>query len=160
MEPARFACDLMLGKLARWLRLAGFDTAFDPYTSRPALVGLAREQGRWLLSRSQALIARAGPRALWLRSTSLAGQIGELRLRLGIELDQTRLWRRCSRCNGVVDEVARAEVVERVPPFVAVHAPRFFRCAQCQHVYWPGSHCGRIVRRLAALFEVKPPPAT
>ncbi len=140
----------MLGRLARWLRLAGFDTAYDPGLDDASLAGLARGELRWLLTRDRALAARAGPRVLLVRAAAVAEQAGEVLDRLGVRLDERYYFTRCSRCNGELREVAREAVADLVPPYVAVHAPRFSRCSRCNHVYWPGTHHARIEANLVA----------
>jgi uncharacterized protein len=153
VEVLSFGCDAMLGRLARWLRFAGFDAFYDPVLGDAALAARCLEDGRWLLSRDRLLIAGAGPRAMLLTSADPTGQIRELRGRLRLAVDPARFFTRCSRCNGVLEDVARAAVLHRVPPFVAANAERFSRCSGCGQIYWPGSHHGRIARRLSEFFE-------
>ena len=156
MDELRFACDAMLGKLARWLRLAGFDASFEPEAASAAAVGRARAEGRWLLTRNRALAASAGPRSLLLRSAATGGQVAELRDRLPLAADPARFLTRCSRCNTTLQEVARETVLERVPPFVAAHAARLVACEGCGRVYWPGTHVGRIAHTLGRWFVAPP----
>jgi uncharacterized protein len=148
----RFACDAMLGRLARWLRLAGLDASFDASLTGPALAGRAREEGRWLLTRNRRLAALAGPRVVLLHGAGVAGQIHELRRRLPVAASPERFLSRCSVCNGDLAPAAREAVAGLVPPYVAVHAARFLRCAGCGRVYWSGSHAAAIARRLEAWF--------
>ena len=142
----------MLGSLARWLRFAGFDTRYLPGCADAVLAGLARAEGRWLLTRDGDLAAKAGPRVLLLRSRGVDALVGELRARLDLRADPARFLSRCPGCNGELAEAPRAAVATRVPPYVAVHAERFRECPECGRVYWPGSHVGRITRRLGELF--------
>jgi uncharacterized protein len=152
VDDVRLACDLMLGGLARWLRFAGLDTLYERSWTSTAMLARARADGRWFVTRNRALVERAGPRALWLRAGSTELQAAELRARLPLHGSVVIPFSRCSGCNGRVLEVAREEVRDLVPPFVAVHAERFFRCSACLHVYWPGTHCDPIARRLEELF--------
>jgi uncharacterized protein with PIN domain len=152
VEELCFACDAMLGTLARWLRFAGFDTSFEAGVDDDVLAAGARNEGRWLLTRDRALAAASGPRVVLLRAISVAGQVEELRTRLPLVVDRERFFSRCSECNGVLRDAARSEVEHRVPPFVAATAARFRVCPRCSRVYWPGTHTARIVDRLEALF--------
>lgn len=152
-----FACDAMLGSLARWLRFAGFDTFYDPKLEDAQLAALARAQGRWLLTCDRRLAAKAGPRVLLLSGATVAQQVAELQSRLALSVDETRFFTRCSACNGEVVPVGRDEVLHLVPPYVAAHAQRFSRCCSCGKVYWPGTHEPRIRRTLRSLFAL---PAT
>jgi uncharacterized protein len=148
----RFACDAMLGRLARWLRFAGFDATFMPDTPDPAVAGQARAEGRWLLTRDRRLAAAAGPRVVLLRSRTVGEQVAELRARLPLEARPEQFFTRCSCCNGSLAEVPREAVQGKVPPFVAVHASRFLACPGCGRVYWRGTHPARIARSLKAWF--------
>ena len=150
MGELRFACDATLGRLARWLRFAGCDVSFDPALSGLPLAGRAKGEGRWLLTCDGRLAALAGPRVVLLRRAGVAAQIRELRERVPLTVEPARFLTRCSRCNGALDEVARETVRDRVPPYVAVHAPRFVSCNRCGRLYWPGTHAARIARQLEA----------
>ncbi len=148
MGELRFACDAMLGRLARWLRFAGFDVSFDASLPGLPLAGEAQADGRWLLTCDRRLAALAGPRVVLLRRAGAAAQIRELRERLPLAAEPARFLTRCSRCNGSLQAVARDAVGDRVPPYVAAHAPRFMACTRCGWLYWPGTHAGRIARQL------------
>ena len=147
-----FACDAMLGRLARWLRFAGFDTTFLPDVPDPAVAGRARAEGRWLLTRDRRLAASAGPRVVLLRARTVGEQVAELRTRLPVVARPERFFTRCSCCNGSLVEVPRETARDRVPPYVAAHASRFFSCPGCGRFYWPGTHPKRITRTLEAWF--------
>jgi hypothetical protein len=152
MEELRFACDAMLGRLARWLRLAGFDTWFDPRVADDEVAAISRGEGRWLLTRDRMLASVAGPRAVLVRTTKVADQLTELRGRLPVAADPARWLSRCPRCNGTLLPAARDAVVGLVPPFVATHAETFRLCSACARVYWPGTHVPRIEERLTSFF--------
>ncbi len=138
----------MLGSLARWLRLLGFDSEYEgPAAADEAVAARAVEDGRWLLTRDRELAA-AGPRSLLVRSAGLEDQLvevlGRLRLAARVDLELAR----CSECNGGLEAVEAHAVSDRVPPYVLATAPRFRRCARCGRVYWPGTHSERILARL------------
>ncbi len=152
MDELRFACDAMLGRLARWLRFAGLDASFDANLPDLALAARARVEGRWLLTKDRRLAALAGPRVVLLHGRSVAEQAAELRDRLPLEVEPDRFFTRCSCCNGELAEVAPARARDRVPPFVALRATRFFSCPGCGRTYWRGTHPARIERTLRTLF--------
>lgn len=142
----------MLGTLARWLRFAGFDVAYEADVRDDRLVAVARGEGRWLLTRDRTLASAAGPRVLLVCGRTLEAQMAELRGRLPLVVDAARFFTRCAVCNGVLDDLDRTEAEPRVPPFVARTAPRFRRCRGCGRTYWPGTHATRIAARLERLF--------
>ena len=154
MEDVLFACDAMLGRLARWLRFAGFDATYLPDTPDPAVAGQARAEGRWLLTRDRRLAARAGPRVVLLRASTVGEQVAELRARLPLLVRRERFFTRCSVCNGCLVESASDEIRDRVPPYVAMHTSRFFACPGCGRIYWRGTHPDRITRQLEAWFNL------
>jgi uncharacterized protein with PIN domain len=138
-EP-RFVADAMLGRLARWLRLMGFDTRYDPRGEDDRLAALAAAEGRWLVTRDTRLAARAAPglRTILVRSNHHREQIDEVMAAVGRPV--ARPLTRCAECNGELREVSREEVAAEVPDHVLAVAERFHRCAGCGRVYWPGSH--------------------
>jgi len=142
----------MLGRLARWLRLAGFDASYTPAVADLALAGRARAEQRWLLTRNRRLAGVAGPRALLLRARTTGEQVAELRRRLALTVRPELFLTRCSCCNASLEAVPGDVVRERVPPYVAIHAGRFMECPGCGRVYWPGTHVARIARTLGEWF--------
>jgi hypothetical protein len=146
----------MLGGLARWLRFAGFDTTLPAHADARALQQTARAEGRWLLTRDRVLAARSGPRVLCIQALTVPEQIVEVCRRLRLRADPARFFTRCSRCNGRLARLDRAQAQALVPPFVATHASEFSRCEGCGQVYWPGSHHGRIRVHLEACFLREP----
>jgi len=146
----RFLCDAMLGSLARWLRLMGFDAAFEADLPDAALARRAAAEGRWLLTRDRELAA-AGPRTVLIRSEGLEDQLVETFTRLGLVPDPRLVGTRCAACNGTVRPVAREAVAGRVPPFVMATAEAFRACEGCGRVYWRGSHVTRIEERIARI---------
>jgi hypothetical protein len=152
-EPPRFLCDAMLGSLARWLRFFGFDTLFpEPGPEDLELARMARDEGRWLLTRDRELAA-VGPRSVLIRSEGLEDQLAEVFSRLGLRPEATLENARCSECNGDLEEVTREDVSRVVPPHVLETAPRFRRCAGCGRVYWPGTHSDRILERMHGIVR-------
>jgi uncharacterized protein with PIN domain len=155
LDPDRpkFLCDAMVGSLARWLRLFGFDTVFfQPGLPDDRLAETARSEGRWLLTRDRELAA-AGPRTMLVRAETLDDQLVEVMSRLALRPVAALDGSRCSECNGVLLAVAREEVSTAIPPYVLATAPRFRRCVGCGRVYWPGTHSERIIARMSAIVE-------
>ncbi|MDH7487662.1 MAG: Mut7-C RNAse domain-containing protein [Anaerolineae bacterium] len=138
----RLLADAMLGKLAKWLRLLGYDTAYDPAWDDAAVVRLARAEGRVVLTRDRVLSERRGLRALLLTSDELEEQMAQIMNEL--HLPPAEAGSRCSICNAPLQPVAKAEVAERLPPYVLRTQEVFHRCPRCDRVYWPGGHWARM----------------
>jgi len=145
--------DGMLGRLARWLRLLGYDAAYDREASDHALVRRARAESRVLLTRDRRLAARQGVQALLIISEHLDEQVHQVRQALGPPPDPPLS--RCPACNTPLLPTAREAVRDRVPPYVWRRQREFRLCPGCHRVYWPGTHVERIQ---ATLETIEPPP--
>jgi uncharacterized protein with PIN domain len=151
-DGARFVADVMLGKLARWLRALGYDTLYERDAADRRLLGVALREGRRLLTRDAALAARAGAAGLRVRAEDLDGQLREVLEACG-PAGRTPL-SRCLECNGVLVPRAPAAVRDRVPPYTFATQAHFHECEGCGRVFWAGTHVRGILERLQA---VRPP---
>jgi uncharacterized protein with PIN domain len=144
VENPRFLTDAMLGRLARWLRVLGYDTAYDPTATDPALVSRAAAEGRVLLTRDRRLLRELRPgRALEVRSDAPLEQLRQVIAALTLSAP-AELFTRCLICNDVLSPVPEAER-EAVVPEASRRLPGpVRRCPRCGRVYWPGSHARRM----------------
>ena len=133
----RLFVDAMLGRLARWLRLMGYDAAYWRDGSDAELVQQAQAEGRLIVTRDHQLAGRRGVRALLLTSDQLDGQIAEVR---GLLWGNPEPFSRCPECNGALVELCRESARELVPPYVWHTQSTFRRCPECGRVYWKGTH--------------------
>ena len=136
--PLRFLADCMLGRLAKWLRLLGYDTAYDNAAADDKLARRARAESRVLLTRDRCLAARRGLRVLSIQSEILEEQVQEVQDAFGPPPDP--VLSRCSVCNVALEQASPAEIADRVPPYVLQTQAEFRRCPDCRRIYWPGSH--------------------
>ncbi len=143
--PPRLYVDAMLGRLARWLRLLGYDTLYWREGSDAALADQARAEGRLVITRDHQLAARRGVNALLVSAETLDAQLAEVRAALG---DPPGPLTRCPECNGVLEELAHADARDLVPAYVWQTQPTFRRCAGCGRVYWQGTHVPGMLARL------------
>lgn len=149
--PERFLADAMLGRLARWLRVLGLDTAYDPEVDDPDLVARADAEGRWLLTRDRHLVEHLRPRhAVLVRSDAPLRQLREVAeaAGLGPPFDP---FSRCPVCNEAL-RAATAEEAEALVPEASRGLAPVRRCPACGRVYWRGSHTDRMRRALAEAF--------
>jgi len=137
-RPPHLLADCMLGRLAKWLRLLGYDTAYENDAADHELARRARAEGRVLLTRDQELSERRGLRTLLIQSQELEQQVREVRDALGPPADPSLS--RCSLCNVALQDISREDAADRVPQHVLNTQTEFRRCPQCGRVYWPGSH--------------------
>jgi uncharacterized protein with PIN domain len=142
--PHDFVIDVHLGKLARYLRLLGFDSIHRPDFDDHTLVALSQEQARTVLTRDRQLLMRTAlVNATFIRSEQPRQQLVEVvdRLRLRESVDP---FARCLACNGVVEQAAKAAIAHHLPPTVRANHDRFTKCPDCDRIYWPGTHYERL----------------
>lgn len=148
-ESPRFLCDAMLGKLCKWLRVAGFDAAYARLSIPIQLVEAARREERVLLTRNTKVLSRENlPPHLFLASDRWEEQLAEVAKAFGLELSGGA-FARCLSCNVELEPVAERSSVETVvPEYVFRRVADFHRCPRCQKVFWAGTHLGRMEERL------------
>jgi len=149
-EP-RFLADQMLGRLAVWLRLIGYDTAQPLDRPDSWLLRLAREEGRILLTQDAPLARATSAHTYYVNARGFEDQLIEVVRAFDLAIDPARLLSRCTRCNSRVDPVAAEAARPLVPPAVSDAHQVFFACPSCRKIYWRGDHCERILDRLAGL---------
>lgn len=145
----RLIADAMLGGLAKWLRILGLDTVFDPSLDDPEIVDRSVEEGRTILTRDSRLILRKRAwNHVFVRSEVVDEQVSQVLDELAIEPDPDELFSRCLRCNVPLIETPADQAAREVPPYVARTQSRFRRCPECRRIYWRATHARRMRKRL------------
>lgn len=144
-----FVADSTLGKLATYLRLAGFDTLKD---NRPPdgqhLVEMA-EGRRIVLTRSRSVLNRLKETpTLFIEHDQPSAQLRQVFGALNVRKAQLRPMRRCSLCNQLLEKASKDLLVSKVPAYVWQHCSEFKTCTRCKKVYWPGTHAQRWMETL------------
>jgi uncharacterized protein len=148
-----FVADVMLGRLARWLRIAGFDVLYSNRFTDDELVALSRREGRILLSRDTRLLVRkAVERFIFLESESVQSQLRQV-FECTHVASLPEVLTRCLSCNDILAEVARESVRAKVPPFVFETQGHFKSCPNCARIYWAGTHRQSVLRTLEKLIK-------
>lgn len=152
----RFVVDVMLGRLAKWLRIAGLDALYSNRYTDDRLVALSQSEQRILLSRdTRLLIRRAVTRFIFLESDDVLKQMEHVFKVTGIR-QFPALLTRCLSCNDVLEEIDRERARERVPPYVFQTQPSFKKCPRCGKFYWAGTHRQAVLRTLEKLLGASP----
>jgi len=136
----------MLGTLARWLRITGFDAEYRRDAEDEGLIEEACSSGRVLLTRDRALAARAakrGVKALLVEGEDDAEQLSMVAESLGLRLDPANS--RCPKCNGDLERAEKELVADQVPEASLNAFDKFWVCTSCGSVFWRGSHWSQIV---------------
>jgi len=150
--PPRFVADAMLGRLARWLRILGFDAAYAEHASDADLVRRSLDERRVLLTRDRRLAEEWRVGSIHV----VASEVGAEQLREVIAVfdlaPHVRLFSRCSVCNEPLEPASRDSVGGEVPERVLATNEVFRRCPACNRVYWRGSHTDRMERVVAQIL--------
>jgi len=135
-----FIVDCMLGKLAKWLKILGFDSLYFSKIEDSDLLALARKEGRVLLSRDNELIDKSRDiQTLFIKSENWNTQVEQV-------LDDFNLWKdinpysRCIECNVELKDLPKSRARNLVAPFVLEQADSFSICTGCGRVFWKGTH--------------------
>jgi len=154
MSPAEihFAVDRMLGRLAKMLRLMGYDALYANDVTAAQLLAMGRSGERVVLTRGET--AQRFPHldnVLSLKSENSLEQLREVVEQLGLDT-RSGLLTRCTLCNALIERVEKPAVEALVEAKIFRLYEEFFRCTGCGHVYWRGSHVDRILRNLESLL--------
>jgi len=149
----RFVADRMLGKLAKWLRVLGYDVVYLRQAADEEIVERLRE-GRIFLTRDR----RAGP---WLKvgkvfvvgANEPKEQLREVVQGLRLAMIDAVLFSRCLSCNCLLDTANREEVRSEVPDYIYQTKSQFHRCCGCGKVYWSGSHSEKMRQQLEEILK-------
>ncbi len=157
-DNPRLIADVMLGSLARWLRILGYDTIYFRAIDDNELIKIARQQERILVTRDTGIARRnlkkknrgtgesedqrkVGPDVILIHSNETLEQLKEVLYALVImNRVLPQLSPRCTLCNGELAVTERNAVADGIPEHVFLNATSFFTCRQCGKVYWYGSH--------------------
>jgi uncharacterized protein len=153
LRDPRFVVDVNLGRLARLLRVLGFDVWWSSDADDQALADISRNEQRILLTRDRGLLKRrAITHGLFVHSDQPEQQTLEVvrRLDLGQRLAPLT---RCVRCNGRLATVTKSEVIDDLQPLTRRYYDRFSRCTACGRIYWAGSHHPRLVSLVERLRD-------
>jgi len=149
----KFLCDRMLGTLAKWLRIFGFDTSFaDSNIEDEKLLKLAKDEERILITRDKNLIIdarRENIKVIKVISTDINDQLRQVLK--NTKIDEKFLLSRCLLCNNLVEKISKKNVKRIVPERVYENNKKFWYCKICDKVYWKGSHFENMIQKIKQL---------
>ena len=153
-----FILDGMLGKLARWLRMMGHDTHYSTEMTDAELLSSASAENRILLTRDLQLFQQAasrGVQAYYVEGTSEPERLAELAKLIGIPIEIDLAQSRCPKCNAKISPASLEEIVGKVEKNTLIHYSEFWRCPNCDAVYWQGAHWTKIHATLQEAKEIR-----
>jgi uncharacterized protein with PIN domain len=152
---ARFIVDSNVGKLARWLRMLGYDTVFINDIDDNELIAIGLNDERVLLTKdSQIMLRRVVTsgrlKALLIEDDNPKDQLQQVARMM--KLDKERKFTRCLECNKLLVPKDKDEVQDLVPVYVFKTQFQYYQCPECQRIYWRGTHWQRMNKEMEALM--------
>jgi uncharacterized protein with PIN domain len=150
MAP-KFIADVMVGKLARWLRILGYDVAYSNAYTDDEILRIASDDSRIILTRDTGLSNRAGR----LSCVLIDADDCEKQVRQVLDtysLRDAAPFTRCLNCNHFLEDIDKESVFERIPPYVYLTQDRFAVCPSCNQLYWHGTHTENIEEQITRWF--------
>jgi len=136
----KFIADVMLGRLAKRMRLLGFDVLYDRTMDDNEIIRLSLAQNRVILTRDTGLAVRPlAANHVFIKYDALDDQLGQI-LDTPTFASVPGLLTRCSCCNEPLTSISRSDVRDRVPQYVYERYDDFSQCTKCERIYWKGTH--------------------
>lgn len=160
LRDTRFILDVHLGKLAKYLRMLGFDTLYHNKMDDPELAMISNNTKRILLTRDRGLLMRRKvERGVFIRNNEPFDQCLEVIEKLDL-LDAVHPFSRCMLCNENIITIKRnqpefEEIEGLIPTKVKKWHTEYYYCKSCHKAYWKGSHFNRMKEFIEQLTEVK-----
>jgi uncharacterized protein with PIN domain len=153
LRITRFILDAHLGKLAKYLRMLGFDTLYRNDFGDNEIIQIAQQENRIILSRDKLLLKSTGvDHGYYVRSIEKHEQLVEIVKKFDL-YSQFNSFSRCMTCNALLQKKIRSEVREMVNPETFAAFNEFFFCPDCRKVFWKGSHFERMERLILAIIN-------
>jgi len=144
----KFIADIMVGKLARYLRMAGNDVLYNNNISDDEILEIAKREERIVLTRDSLMLLRKpfknnSIKSIFIREDRIIKQLKQIKNDLGTPLRPNLL--RCVECNTELLEIQKENLKDKVPPYVYKTQKDFLRCPKCDKYYWRGTHYDNII---------------
>lgn len=149
----KFLCDQMLGTLAKWLRIYGFDTfyASDDLDDNK-LIEIAKKENRTLITRDKQLIynsRRENIKSIKITEKNIDEQLKQILKE--VKIDKDLFLSRCLLCNSLVSKVNKNETKSKIPDKIFKNNENFWYCKKCDKIYWQGSHFKNMTQKINSL---------
>ena len=151
-----FSAEKTLGKLAKWLRMMGYDTLFFDGSNDSHMVRKAQDEGRVILTRDTQIVKRRVVTTGQLKVILISSDDPRQQMCQVIDalkLDCVRPFTICLECNQLLEERSREQVKDLVPPYVFQTQRQFVKCPACHRIYWRGTHWQAMTRIIKEFIE-------
>lgn len=157
ISDIKFVVDTHMGKLARYLRMLGFDTRYRNDFSDAELASISASENRILLTRDRDLLKRSiVTYGYYVRQTGSKNQLQEIVLRYQLQA-LIKPFSRCSKCNGILQQVDKNQIEEQLQVRTKQYYQHFKQCQICQKIYWQGSHYQKMLKLITTLVNQSSP---
>lgn len=140
----KFLLTREVGRLAKWLRILGFDARYEPSQDKSFAMLEALKEERVLVTRNRRFGTRHGGTVIFVTRDAVKDQLKELFAKLSIGIDRSLIFSRCTLCNIVLAAADKRTVEKEVPAYVYLTSHEFMRCSSCGRIYWKGTHWGNV----------------
>ncbi len=150
----KFIADAMLGGLAKWLRIFGYDVIYNQSLHDRQLVDISYLNKRYLLTKDRKILERKKAIFTYLvKANNIKEQIIEVAKYFSLPIPYKFL-SRCIRCNTILDKVCKEEVLHHIPPYVAKTQQHFLECPNCKRIYWSATHVEKMKKFTNEITEL------
>jgi uncharacterized protein with PIN domain len=156
VNSPKFIVDSNVGKLAKWLRMIGYDAVFFNGDDDSQIIKIALEEARVILTRDTQIVKRGVVTRGRLRAILIDSDKPELQIRqlvMALNLGFGKPFSICLECNEPLETRSREQVIDLVPHYVFQTQSQFVECPACHRIYWRGTHWQAMMRKLEWLFE-------
>lgn len=150
----RFMADRMLGRLALYLRMLGYDTVYVRQNDAAGMIERSLAEQRIILTRDTRLVRQKDvPPMLFIHDDAALSQLNEIVDHFGLKPERNRWFTRCLRCNAALVTVPARDIAHLVPSYILASHQEFSQCPQCQRVYWRGTHRERMEEQIREILR-------
>jgi uncharacterized protein with PIN domain len=143
-KEIKFILDVHLGKLAKYLRMCGFDTAYQNDYDDKKIIEISLEENRIILTRDIGLLkVKSVSNGYFIRDQNSKAQLTEV-LKYFDLYQAINPFNRCIKCNGKLESIEKEKIIQQLEPLTQKYFDTFFRCTHCQSIFWEGSHFDRM----------------
>ncbi len=153
LRNSKFILDVHLGKLAKFLRMAGFDTLYSSTFKDAEIIDISVESGRIILTRDNGLLRSVKVKhGYYIRNIDPVKQFKEVVSKFDLG-SQFKPMERCLKCNNLLEMAVKEELPGKIKPDILNRFSHFYTCRQCNHIYWHGSHYDRMKAFLKTIID-------
>ncbi|MEN6330445.1 MAG: Mut7-C RNAse domain-containing protein [Smithella sp.] len=140
-EDPKYLTDGTLSKLAKWLRIIGYDTIVYPREAGRDLLNLANSEKRIVLTRRGDMLERQFSGELYfVKGIDVGSQLKEVISEFSLTIKKEKMFSICLKCNETLQPIEKDEVYNLVPPYVFANCSAYNKCPSCRRIYWEGTH--------------------